>query len=687
MDNPTPQQQFALSCAGANWWIFPLGVRSKTPDGKLAPHGFESASTDPAQIKRWWNESPSANIGVDLGRSNFTVLDFDQGRPPEEIIPYLQDTYVVKTARGAHVYFQGVAKQGKMFFNGKHIGEVKSAGGYVLAPTSVHPDGPVYTIIGNSLIQPLPEDLLARLMTAPKSQLVTTPSGERRRIPRGQMHHEYMSHVGKLLQMGYAPEDAIDSTLKWAKENLEIGYDEKKVAKEVRDGAERYGQGQWNGLVLNQKPDGADDEEETFADDKEERFPECPIFTGALTDLARALFPSLPMEFKQWGLIARWGLMRSGIDTFGFEKHLQPRFYSIFVCYPNRGKTACINETREALAWVAELAKRNSAAVNIPLVCSEVENLPSVDSGQFLAEEFHKTKVDANCLDQTAKIMMDPDEISDVFEKGRILNGRQSTLFIELLKLYSGNRTGSGTKKDGKQVVTNAHLAILGGTTVKKYPMLWTGTGGGTDGLVSRFIPVTTNNPPLPPVPLLTDDEAAKKAYSRLVRLAQLPPQNVVLTEDAGEMLNEWWTSFDNSKESATRVVETIKQLLIVLAVTNTPEDYLGDDVFTGNTVTVGPDLMKQVIAFGEYLIAVRERLNPGDAWTHVQAMENAIIEWAKRNTSRKEPKTRNQCRQGVHPERKPGGLATFNYAWDSCVKAGVMKLRAQDGKAYRYSL
>jgi len=428
--------------------------------------------------------------------------------------------------------------------------------------------------------------------------------------------------------------------------------------------------------------DAAGDDEETLEDKKEEPFPDFPVFTGVLTDLAGELFPSLPLEFKQWGLISRWGLMRSGVDTFGFEKHIQPRFYSIFVCLPNRGKTACINETRTIMEGVMATVKSECDNSDKVMVCANVENIPSVDSGQFLASEFYKAslKMSDRCSDKTAKIMMDPDEMSDVFEKGRVLNGRQSTLFIELLKLYSANRTGSGTKTEGKVVVTNAHLAILGGTTVQKYPMLWMGTGGGADGLVSRFIPITTNNPQLPPIPLQTTDKAPA-LVERLHSLAQLPAQNVTLSDEAGKMLNDWWASFDNTKESAARVIEAIKQLLIVLAVVNTPPNH------SGNTVTVGTDLMAQAIAFGEYVIAARERLNPNDSWTVVQAMENAITDWLRKNATRKEPKSRNDCRRGIHPQRRPGGLSTFNWAWDACVKAGVVKLRRQEGKAVLYSL
>ena len=240
-------------------------------------------------------------------------------------------------------------------------------------------------------------------------------------------------------------------------------------------------------------------EEEALDDQKDEPFPECPIFPGALTELARAMYPSLPLEFKQWGLITRWGLLRSGLDRLENEQHLQPRFYTVLVCPPNRGKTASINESRSAITSISKSAtddvnSRNMTTV-VPRAFAHVENLPSADSGPLLVQEFFDVAKEAEkqyqasiCSDDRAKILLDPDELSDVFEKARTSNARVSTLFIELLKLHSNNRTGNGTKQTGNRPVDNAHLAILAGTTVKKYPLLWTGTSGGTDGLVSRFL-------------------------------------------------------------------------------------------------------------------------------------------------------------------------------------------------------
>jgi len=434
------------------------------------------------------------------------------------------------------------------------------------------------------------------------------------------------------------------------------------------------------------------EKEESFDDENEEPFPECPVFTGPLTDLAKALYPSLPLEFKQIGLIVRWGLLRSGIDKLQWEPHLQPRFDVIMVSLPNRGKTAANNETRKAIDDIIRMAKSETVARNSVQPTSRVfgdfVTLASADSGPFLVDKFYDLineaakQVSAGITtDDAGKIMFDPDEISDVFEKARSSTGRVSTLFTEFLKLHSGNRTGNGTKRTGDKPVDKAHLAIFGGTTVEKYRTLWTGTGAGGDGLMSRFIPVTTNAPQVPPVPLPTDLVAVNKACQRLAKLALMPGQEIVFDTDAVRMMTEWWESVDSSKKNATRVLEMVKQLLIVLAVTNAPENH------TGTTLTVGADLMGQAIKFGDYIIAARERLNPADSWSHIQAMENSIIAYFRKHAARRNPKSRNDCRRGIRPDRLPGGLGAFKYAWENCVNTGVLKMRERTQRDSRYSL
>jgi|HubBroStandDraft_6_1064221.scaffolds.fasta_scaffold01238_2 hypothetical protein len=438
--------------------------------------------------------------------------------------------------------------------------------------------------------------------------------------------------------------------------------------------------------LLRAQLDKEDAEEAASDKDVEDRFPDCPVMPGVLSDLARALYPSLPYEFKYFSLVTHFGLLRSGIDTFGMEKHIQPRFYTVLVSTPNRGKTASINEARNAMKIVDGMVTMLTTDKQ-PRLCSTPDLLASADSGQFIADQFVQLAKDSKsdydkgiCLDLAAKALLDPDELSDVFEKARTSQGRVSTLFIELLKLHSGNRTGSGTKGDGKKKVENAHLAILAGTTTRKYPMLWTGTGGGADGLRSRFISITTNNPPVPPQPLQSDVAAVHKAYDRLARLAQMPGQSVQLSPEAGALLQQWWYSFDNGRDAATRVLEFVKQLLMVLAITNAPENH------NSTTLTVGPELVEAATRFGDYVIAVREKLNPGDAWTHIQAMENSIIQWSKQHTTKATPGSMRDCRRVIHPERLPGGLGTFKMAWKNCIDTEMLKWVRKEGKSDKYS-
>ena len=432
--------------------------------------------------------------------------------------------------------------------------------------------------------------------------------------------------------------------------------------------------------------------EETFEGPARELFPECPIFPGALTDLARALFPSLPLEFKQWGLITHWGLLRSGIDTLDFESHFQPRFFTVFVSPPNTGKTGCINETRKAMECISKMVTDAIGEANNHVltqhVVADVENIASADSGPFLVDEFFeaakkaaKRYSDSICLDDAAKIILDPDELSGVFEKARTSVGRISTLFDEFLKLHSGNRTSNGTVGRGNRPVTNAHFAILSGTQNDKYPLLWVGLGAGGSGLASRFMTITTNKGQAPAVPLSTDYGAAEQAYKQLAWLLQLPGQKISLTPRAKDMLTNWWGSIDNTKASTTRILDTVKQLLIVLAVVNAPSGH------TGTELTADVDLVEPCIEFGNYEIAVREKLMPGDSWNFIQAMELDIIDWAKKHTRKLHPKTKREFRQGTQPQRKPGGLGAFLQAWKNCVGADVLKLRQQPGKREGYSL
>ena len=54
--------------------VFPCHPGAKQP---LTRHGYLDATTQQAQIERWWTMWPTANVALATGRPGFNVLDVD----------------------------------------------------------------------------------------------------------------------------------------------------------------------------------------------------------------------------------------------------------------------------------------------------------------------------------------------------------------------------------------------------------------------------------------------------------------------------------------------------------------------------------------------------------------------------------------------------------------------------------
>ena len=105
-------------------------------------------------------------------------------------------TYKVKTSRGVHVYFRGARPTTGLYVGGKKVGDIKSTGGYVLAAGSVHPDGPIYTVIDDSPIASAP-DLTGLLKHEDKAPVNASPDGPP--IPYGS-HDNELTRIAGLLR-------------------------------------------------------------------------------------------------------------------------------------------------------------------------------------------------------------------------------------------------------------------------------------------------------------------------------------------------------------------------------------------------------------------------------------------------------------------------------------------------------
>lgn len=135
----------AIRYAARGWRVFPLGPRDKKP---LTRTGFKEATSDHGQVLQWWQVFPEANIGLATG-DPFDVLDIDGPSSVPALQELLGTDYrhtgpVANTGRGKHLYFLSMQEgRNRAGLLGGKL-DYRGAGGYVVAPPSVHPSGRTY---------------------------------------------------------------------------------------------------------------------------------------------------------------------------------------------------------------------------------------------------------------------------------------------------------------------------------------------------------------------------------------------------------------------------------------------------------------------------------------------------------------------------------------------------------------
>lgn len=169
----SPLLTAALSYAARGWAVLPL--HSPTPDGcscgradcktpgkhpfaRLVPRGVLDASSDRATITRWWTQYPACNVAIATGAvSRLLVIDLDDrpldGRNGSQSWRRLATVHepvdtieAITGGGGRHLYF-GLPADQSYGQSKDAIGlgvEVKSDGGYVVAPPSKHASGRSY---------------------------------------------------------------------------------------------------------------------------------------------------------------------------------------------------------------------------------------------------------------------------------------------------------------------------------------------------------------------------------------------------------------------------------------------------------------------------------------------------------------------------------------------------------------
>lgn len=154
--------------------VIPQYLRTKIPKFKWGK--YQTMAPSETELRRWF--SVPSNGAVVCGANNLMVIDFDDielftewrmSTIDSPIAAYVaNNAYMVKTARGVHVYTRYAGEIRNMHFDGI---DIKGYGGLVTLPGSIHPSGYVYTEYGGREF-PVVSDLHDVL---PASMMIMTP--------------------------------------------------------------------------------------------------------------------------------------------------------------------------------------------------------------------------------------------------------------------------------------------------------------------------------------------------------------------------------------------------------------------------------------------------------------------------------------------------------------------------------
>lgn len=126
--------------------------------------GFKAATSDPAQITRWWTRNPDSNIGIATG-SGLAVIDIDGEEGAQEfkalVLAHgpLPDTLLAQTGNGFHAFYSTHGLEGRGEIRSTAMGRVhtRGEGGYVVGVPSRHISGRSYRWIRRNPIADLPD--------------------------------------------------------------------------------------------------------------------------------------------------------------------------------------------------------------------------------------------------------------------------------------------------------------------------------------------------------------------------------------------------------------------------------------------------------------------------------------------------------------------------------------------------
>ena len=204
----------SLRYAGLGYRVLPLVPGTKQP---LTGRGHLDASLDPDAVRAWWEQFPTANIGIST--AGFVVIDVDGAdnpwpgpEDPSRAIDLDSMPRCVTPRGGTHYYARPPDGLDLRNSTGKLARKVdtRADGGYIVAPPSVVNGRPYCWIDERSLNVPpgkLPVTPGWLVEALTRSATRSSRSGRLSKIPAGQRNTELTSIAGRLRRQGLGEAD------------------------------------------------------------------------------------------------------------------------------------------------------------------------------------------------------------------------------------------------------------------------------------------------------------------------------------------------------------------------------------------------------------------------------------------------------------------------------------------------
>jgi hypothetical protein len=198
--------------------------------------------------------------------------------------------------------------------------------------------------------------------------------------------------------------------------------------------------------------------------------------------------------------------------------------------------------------------------------------------------------------------------------------------------------------RDEETKVPDAHFAMILTATPRVFADMWTGTGGASSGLQSRFV-LSFSAERMPLVRKANKSLDLELAVENLRTILDDVPPEISLPDTRGDFTKGLVGDGVHVDAEMSRVVDMRRRFCLILAACN-------------YKTQIDIEIMALGRAFIDYQIAFYEHLMPADAWSWVQRFENRIIRYFEKYP-------------GAHPHRE---VVNYVRPKDSQVGFGVFE-------------